>query len=58
MAKNDLYEKVTCEQTAKNPRKQVGRNGILKVEPRRFLNGFEVHYEKKKRVKNKCHFLT
>ena len=58
MAKNDLYEKVTCGQTDKNPRKQVRRNGILKVEPRRFLNGLEVHHEKKKRVKNKGHFLT
>ena len=58
MAKNDLYEKVTCEQTAKNSRKQVWRKGILKVEPRRCLNGFEVHYEKKKRVKNKGRVLT
>ena len=43
MVKNDLYEKVTCEQTARNSRKQVWRKGILKVEPRRFLNGFKVH---------------
>lgn len=56
MAKNDLYEKVSCEQTAKISRKQVWRKGILKAEPRRFLNGFEVHYEKKKRVKNKVVF--
>lgn len=56
MAKNDLYEKVSCEQTAKISRKQVCRKGILKAEPRRFLNGFEVHYEKKKRVKNKVVF--